>query len=109
MGFRPNSPPQMTNVRSSRPRALRSLIEAAEGEFVEFAERVERIAAKRWVNSIGIRQIEHRIAGRAKLHALIDAGEKSAGPAGCAAAVGDAGWEYDIARKVFAFAPQAIG
>ncbi len=49
--------------------------------FIEAAYGIERIALQLRIHTFGIREIEHGIAARAELHALIDRRQKSAAPA----------------------------
>ena len=77
---------------------------------VEVVQRVERPAAQRLRDAVGIREIKHRLALRAALHALIDAGQVAGAPDRFAGiGVLAAGGQHDEAGQVRILRAEAVG
>src|SRR5206468_4463577 len=80
-----------------------------EAQPVQLAQSVEGVALQATVDATRARQVQHRIAAGAELHALVDRRQKATAPVGVAAAGAlAAGAEDDEARQVLRLAAQAI-
>src|SRR5437667_384872 len=100
---RPNSPPQITSVCSSKPRCFKFVL-------VQLAQRVEAAAADVAVHALRVRDVKYRVAGGAALHALVDGRQVAGTPQGLAAGrVGAAADEDDEAGQLLIFGAEAVG
>src|SRR5438876_650796 len=101
IGVRPNSPPQITSVESSRPRDLRSFNSPAMGLSTAraLAARAGFLAA----------QVGHRLGAAAEQRALEGGGQKAVVETVEAAGRDHAAAQDDEAGQVAADAAQAVG
>ena len=77
---------------------------------IQVGDRVERLTLLGRIDAPRVRQIEDRIAGGAKRHALIGGRQKTAGPQCCAAArPARARLQHHKSRQIFRLAADSVG